>query len=179
VKPIRWVAYCVHEHNLTFGYFWVSQIYCIIAKLLLTPPFALNLPTQQVESLGWAWAPWYKAHWVSPLLSQLEWTSSHQCTSWGWSRWSRFGDEPKPHLPSPNIYIFSRLCSAPKHFSPTYLPPTSYLPTPSYLLPTPSYLPPTSPLLPVIAIARARAGAPESEWERECKSLSFHFQASK
>jgi len=66
------------------------------------------------------------------MLQRLEWTSNHQCTSWGWSRWSHFGDEPKPHPPCPNIYIF---------FPPLFCPKTflSYLPT-SPLSPPPSYL---------------------------------------
>jgi hypothetical protein len=50
-----------------------------------------------------------------------------------------FGDEPKPHPPCPNIFFFSCLYSAPKHFSPTYLPATYLLPT---FPPPTSYLPP-------------------------------------
>jgi hypothetical protein len=58
--------------------------------------------------------------------SGLEWTSSHQCTSWGWSRSSCFGDEPKTH-PLPLPRDFSTLFSPPKfsrliYFTP---PPTS------------------------------------------------------
>jgi hypothetical protein len=41
--------------NLTLGYFWVSQIYCIIAKLLLTPPFALNLLAQKAPTSEVTW----------------------------------------------------------------------------------------------------------------------------
>ncbi len=59
---------------------------------------------------------------------QLEWTSSHQCTSWGWARWSRFADEQKSHPPCPHLF------SAPK-FSP--LLPTTYLPPPTCHLPPP------------------------------------------
>jgi hypothetical protein len=56
----------------------------------------------------------------------LEWTSSHQCTSWGWGRWSCFGDEPKAHPPYPKLLFFFHLFFAPKIFPPTYLPPTSH-----------------------------------------------------
>ncbi len=28
----------------------------------------IKTKVQQVKSLGWAWAPWYKAHWVSLVL---------------------------------------------------------------------------------------------------------------
>ncbi len=86
----------------------------------------------------------------------LEWTSSHQCTSWGWGRWSRFGDEPKRHPPCPKFF-FSPASILPQKISllPTYLPPT-YLPPPtSHLLP-PIAIAKTSHLLPPIAIARAR-----------------------
>ncbi len=55
-----------------------------------------------------------------------EWTSSHQCTSWGWGHSSRFGDEPKTH-PLPIPRDFSTPFSVPKFTSPTYLHP-SYLP---------------------------------------------------
>ncbi len=66
----------------------------------------------------------------------LEWTSSHQCTSWGWGSWSRFGDEPKTHPPCPKFFFFPSLLR-PKNF-PSYLPP-SHLPPPSYLhLPPPT-----------------------------------------
>jgi len=74
---------------------------------------------------------------------RLEWISTHQCTSWGWARSTRFGDEPKPHLDCPNIYFFSHLYSAPKTFLP-YLPSSPLLPPPSYLPPT-SYLQSPSP----------------------------------
>ncbi len=57
---------------------------------------------------------------------QLEWTSSHQCTSWVWVYSSRFADEPKTH-PLPLPREFSAPFSAPKS-SPSYLPPPAYLP---------------------------------------------------
>ncbi len=63
----------------------------------------------------------------------LEWTSSHQCTSWGWTRSTRFADE---HPPCPSRFFFF----------------TSSLPWNS--LPPPSYLPPTNPT-PPHSIARA------------------------
>jgi hypothetical protein len=62
-----------------------------------------------------------------PLLEW--WTSSHQCTSSGWGRSSRFGDEPK-HIQVGHFYfslplprVFSALFSAPKFSLPTYQPP--------------------------------------------------------
>ncbi len=72
---------------------------------------------------------------------RLEWTCRHQCTSWRWGRWSRFGDEPKTHPPLPKVLSFFSLFSTPKSFPPTYLPPI-------YLPPLTSFLP-TSPLLPI------------------------------
>jgi hypothetical protein len=92
--------------------------------------------------------------------------------SWGWGRWSHFGDEPKPHPPCPNIFFFSPISTLPQNISflPIYLPPT--------------YLPPTSPLLPPISYLRspspecqsartgARVGAPEPEWELQSQSWS-------
>jgi hypothetical protein len=77
--------------------------------------------------------------WKNPLQG-LEWTSSHQCTSWRWARSARFADE---HPPCPRCFFF-HLFSA---------PPTSPLLSP--LLPPPSYLPPTNPT-PPHSIARAR-----------------------
>jgi hypothetical protein len=70
-----------------------------------------------------------------PLLitggERLEWTSSHQCTSWGWSCSSHLKDEPKTHLPLPKVFGFFSFFSTPKFFPPTYLFPT-YLPPPTY-----------------------------------------------
>jgi hypothetical protein len=65
----------------------------------------------------------------------LEWTSSHQCISWGWGRSSHFGDEVKTHLPSPKLLILFNLFFALKFFPPSHIPPP-YLP--------PSYFPPHS-----------------------------------
>ncbi len=59
--------------------------------------------------------------------NRLKWTNSHQCTSWGWGRWSRFGDEPKTHLPLPKVIDFFSLFSTPNFFPPTYLPFPTYL----------------------------------------------------
>jgi len=85
---------------------------------------------------------WTSTHqctsWTVLSSGWLEWTSSHQCTSWGWGSWSRFGDEPKTHRPCPKFF-FPRFFSAPKIFPPTYLPPT-YLPLLIYVSPL---LPPT------------------------------------
>ncbi len=78
----------------------------------------------------------------------LEWISSHQCTSWGWGRSSRFGMNQKHILPCPKFLVFS-ISYLPQSFSllPTSLLPPFHLSPPSYLPPT--YLPPpTSPLLP-------------------------------
>ncbi len=80
--------------------------------------------------------------WVSVFW--LEWTSSHQCTSWGWARSARFADE---HPPCPRCFFFPPL------LCPTYLPPP--IPPPTLNLPPPSYLPPTNPT-PPHSIARAR-----------------------
>ncbi len=76
-----------------------------------------------------------------PLNSGLEWTSSHQCTSWGWGCSSCFGDEPKTH-PLPLPREFSAPLSAPKFSPPTYLPPllstSPLLPPSTHFLLTPS-----------------------------------------
>jgi len=58
-------------------------------------------------------------------LHCLEWTSSHQCTSWGWTRSTRFADE---HPPCPSRFFF-HLLSALK-FSTSPLLPTTYQPHP-------------------------------------------------
>ncbi len=58
---------------------------------------------------------------TSSLLARLEWTNSHQCTSWGWARSTRFADE---HPPCPSR-LFFHLLSAPK-FSTSTLLPTTY-----------------------------------------------------
>ncbi len=50
----------------------------------------------------------------------LEWTNSHQCTSWGWGNSSCFGDEPKTY-PFPLPMDFSAPCSLPKFSPPTSL----------------------------------------------------------
>jgi len=86
----------------------------------------------------------------------LEWTNSHQCTSWGWARSTHFGDE---HPPCPSGFFFSPpLCPEILYLPPTspflpssllspLLPPPSYLP-PTYHLPSPSSLPPSNPTPP-------------------------------
>jgi len=65
-----------------------------------------------------------------PLNSGLEWTSSHQCTVWGWARWSCFADEQKSHPPCPHCFFFFHLFSAPKF---SRLLPTTYHPLPPSL----------------------------------------------
>ncbi len=77
------------------------------------------------------------------LVECLEWTSSHQCTSWGWGRSSRFGMNQKHILPCPKFLVFS-ISYLPQSFSllPTSLLLTSPLLPPFHLYP-PSYLPPT------------------------------------
>jgi hypothetical protein len=65
-------------------------------------------------------------HLSSTPGAWLEWTSGHQCTSWGWGRLSRFGDEPKTH-PLSLPRDFSASFSAPEFSPPTYLPPLTYL----------------------------------------------------
>ncbi len=65
--------------------------------------------------------------------SGLEWTSSHQCTSWGWSRSTRFVDE---HPPCPSRFFFS----------PPLYPEILYLPPPTYHLPSPPPLTPSPEL---------------------------------
>ncbi len=84
------------------------------------------------------------------MVGRLEWISSHQCTSWGWARSTRFADEHPP-------------CSSRFFFSPPLCPEILYLPPPTYpLLPTsyqahpPSYLhPPTYQPTPPHSIAKA------------------------
>ncbi len=73
--------------------------------------------------------------------NRLEWTSSQQCTNWGWGYWSRFGDEPKTHFPLPKLFGFFTLFFTPKVLPRTYLPPPIYIPPPTSDLPPPSYLP--------------------------------------
>ncbi len=65
------------------------------------------------------------------LVPWLEWNNSHQCTSSGWGRSSRFGDEPKTH-PLALPRDFSAPVSAPKFSPHTYSPRPTYFP-PSYL----------------------------------------------
>jgi hypothetical protein len=60
-----------------------------------------------------------------PLNSGLEWTSSHQCTVWGWARWRCSADEQKSHPPCLHCFFFSPLL-CPKIFP----PPTYHLPPP-------------------------------------------------
>ncbi len=69
----------------------------------------------------------------------LEWTNSHQCTSWGWGRWSQFGDEPITHPPLPRVFRFFNFLSALRFFPPTYLPPPTYL-TWFWLIPLPEFM---------------------------------------
>jgi hypothetical protein len=109
-------------------------------------------------------------NWLCPLLagsgSRLEWTSSHQCTSWRWACRSRFGDEPKTHPPYPQVLFFFA-SSLPQNFPllPTYLSPT-YLRPPIYISPLlspllpPTYLPPCTyhllPLTPLLKLGNNR-----------------------
>jgi len=62
----------------------------------------------------------------------LQWTSSHQCTSWGWARWNRFADEQKSDPRCSHVFCFFHLFSAPKF---SRLLPTTYLPPLTYHLP--------------------------------------------
>jgi hypothetical protein len=71
-------------------------------------------------------------------MPRLEWTSSHQCTSWGWGHWSHFGDEPKTHPPIPKVFGFFHPLLYPKVI-PSYLPPCHL---PPFLFTSP-FLPPT------------------------------------
>ncbi len=72
----------------------------------------------------------------------IEWTNSHQCTSWRWGCSSHFGDEQKTHSPCPKLLGFFQSLFCPKIFP--SLPHTS----PSTSLPPLTSHPPTSPLLP-------------------------------
>jgi len=74
------------------------------------------------------------------LIQCVEWTSTHQCTSWGWGCWTHFVDEPKAHPPYPKLLFFFT-SFLPQKFSllPTY--PLSYLPSHISHLPPHSYLP--------------------------------------
>ncbi len=58
---------------------------------------------------------------------RLEWINNHQCTSWGWARWTRFAAD---HLPA-RIGFFSRILPAPKFSTKNIF----YLPPPTYHLP--------------------------------------------
>ncbi len=119
-------------------------------------------------------------------LAGLEWTSSHQCTSWGWGYLNCFGDEPKTHPPLPKVFGFFSLFSAQIFFLPTYLPPT-YFPPPTFLLPTypllpPSHLPPPSYLFHLILHSLHRQNLkrePPSSKLGSAWSGSHHFQSSK
>jgi hypothetical protein len=115
------------------------------------------------EGRGGTWTgPTHHARKNRGGKAGLEWTSNHQCTSWGWGRWSRFGDEPKTNPPCPQVLFFSA-SYLPQNFPllPTSLPPTSallftsppsYHPPPTSHLPPPSYMPPPTSH----SIARAR-----------------------
>ncbi len=101
-----------------------------------------------------------------PGMIRLEWTSNHQCTSWGWGWSSRFGDESKTHppLPRPKFLVFSAYSLPQIFFPPTYLPPT-------YLPPTTS-LPPTSPHFaptPLLELEGAWSG--KAEWKVSSRSV--------
>ncbi len=86
--------------------------------------------------------PLYKKSWSYSMyqfkiftgsgMKGLEWTSSHQCTSSGWARWSRFADEQKSHPPCPHGFFFPT-SSLPQNFPPS----TYHLPTPPPLTPLP------------------------------------------
>jgi hypothetical protein len=69
----------------------------------------------------------------SPCLWGLEWISSHQCTSWGWARWTRFADD---HLPARIGFFFPDPPCPKILYQKNSLPPPSYLPPTSRLLPT-------------------------------------------
>ncbi len=65
----------------------------------------------------------------------LEWTSSHQCTSWGWARSTRLRMNI---LPARRDFFFHLLSALKFSTSPSYLPPPTYhLPTPPPLTPSP------------------------------------------
>jgi len=77
-----------------------------------------------------------------PSKCWLEWTSSHQCTNWGWARSTRFADE---HPLCPSRFFFSPPSSLPRNsLPPPLLPTPSYLPRTTYQAHPPS---PTSTLL--------------------------------
>jgi hypothetical protein len=90
----------------------------------------------QWKDVGFSWSIYHVAiivnvnvwcHKLLPDISGLEWTGSHQCTSWGWSHSNRFGDELKPHPPLPKVCGCFSLFSAPMFFPPTYFPPPTHL----------------------------------------------------
>jgi len=158
----------------------------VCSRKMMGPSHASEFQQKSVFNYGalWtgAWASWaregttdgpkgMRTHQSNPPSTWLEWTNSHQCTSWGWGHWNHFGDKPKTHPPCPKLLVFST-SSLPQKFSllPTSLPPTS----PSYLrLP-----PPTSHLIlrslhrQSSKVVGARAGAKsvhlklEREWEQ-------------
>ncbi len=119
-----------------------------------------------------------------PLRARV-WTSSHQCTSWGWGVQAVLGMNQKHILPWPKFLVFSAFAPPAKFFPPTYLHllPPSYLPSHSYLpptyLPTPTSLPPTSPhfaLTPSSELGRAwsnkaKLGASTAKVEVAAKSV--------
>ncbi len=93
---------------------------------------------------------WLQSHTVGSWC--LEWISSHQCTSWGWARWTRFADD---HLPARIGFFFPDPPCPKILYQIFFLPPPSYLPSTSPLLPT-FYLPPPTNPTPPHSIARAR-----------------------
>ncbi len=99
---------------------------------------------------------------ASSSLLGLEWTSSHQCTSWGWGHWSCFRDEPKTHPPTQSYWFFQPLL---------YTQKISLLPPPSYLCPS-SYLPPTS------VTPSLEPGSGTTAWEPLQSSGGLEWDAS-
>jgi hypothetical protein len=99
----------------------------------------------------------------------LEWTSSHQRTSWGWGHSSHLGMNQRHILPYPKSLVLS-VSSLPQRFSllPTYLPP-SYLPAPSYLPPT--YLPLHFALTPSLELRRAWSRSQDNVLNARAKTM--------
>ncbi len=89
-------------------------------------------------------------------ISRLEWTSSHQGTSWGWACSTRFVDE---HPPCPSRFFFHLLSALKFSTSP--------------LLPTPSYLPPTNPTPPLTPSPKLQK--PRAVVERELERLELEL----
>jgi hypothetical protein len=98
------------------------------SKHTLVKFLVINLSNNSY-SCGWSMYTFFSIgdFSIAPI-TRLEWTSSHQCTNWGWARSTHFADE---HPPCPSRFFFSPpLCP-----EILYLPllPTTYQPHPPSL----------------------------------------------